>query len=87
MTERPWPAFLSATAADYLKNLQTADQELVRDLLDIASRSPYGWPQWQPADPDGQDVRVATVGPLSVVYWVNRHRERLHVIDIVRLPL
>jgi hypothetical protein len=82
-----WPAVLTTTAAGYLKDLAAVDQEQVRDALAIASRDPYGWPQWQPADPDGRDVRVARIGPLAIVYWINVARERLLVIDVNRLPL
>lgn len=36
-------------------------------------------------DPEGEDLRTASVGPLTVVYWINRTGQRLHVIDIVWL--
>ncbi|WP_329321535.1 hypothetical protein [Streptomyces sp. NBC_01262] len=36
-------------------------------------------------DIEGEDLRTASVGPLTVVYWINRTRQRLHVIDIVWL--
>lgn len=60
-------------------------QEMVRDVLDIAVRSPWGWPQWNAGDPEGEDVRAASVGQLSVVYTVNRLTRHLSVLDIVWL--
>jgi hypothetical protein len=58
---------------------------MVRDVLDIASRTPWGWPQWNPEDPEGEDVRAAAIGQLSVVYVINRLNEHLAVLDIVWL--
>ncbi|WTX01085.1 hypothetical protein OG216_47595 (plasmid) [Streptomycetaceae bacterium NBC_01309] len=55
---------------------------MTRDVLDIASRAPWGWPQWDPTDPDGEDMRMASVGPLVVVFWVNRVRQRINVRDV-----
>jgi len=80
-----WPAVLSKEAAGVLADLPPDAQELVRDALALAGRAPYGWPQFQPADPDGADVRVAQVGLVTVVYWVNQPRSRLWVLDIVWL--
>lgn len=80
-----WPAYLSKQAAGVLADLPPDVQELVRDALALAGRAPYGWPQFQSADPDGTDVRVAQVGLVTVVYWVNAARSRLWVLDIVWL--
>jgi len=80
-----WPARLSPNAAKALASLPDHAQEMVRDVLDIASRSPWGWPVWDTTDIEGEDLRTASVGPLTVVYWINRTRQRLHVIDIVWL--
>ncbi|GAA1240554.1 hypothetical protein GCM10009665_34270 [Kitasatospora nipponensis] len=85
MTARPWPTRLSPQAAKTLSALPQPARELVRDVLDIAARTPWGWPQWDSTDLDGEDVRCASVGPLTVVYLVNRGAERLHVIDVVWL--
>ncbi|MEV6408671.1 hypothetical protein AB0M58_38015 [Streptomyces bobili] len=60
-------------------------KEMVRDVLDIAVRSPWGWPQWNTGDPEGEDVRAASIGQLSVVYVINRLTRRLSVLDIVWL--
>jgi hypothetical protein len=35
-----------------------------------------------PTDPDGEDMRMASVGPLVVVFWVNRIRQRINVLDV-----
>ncbi|MFH8260456.1 hypothetical protein [Streptomyces roseolus] len=45
MTEQPWAARLSPQAAKALTALPDPAREMVRDLLDIAVRSPWGWPQ------------------------------------------
>ncbi|MER6456528.1 hypothetical protein ABT270_28585 [Streptomyces sp900105245] len=58
---------------------------MVRDVLDIAVRSPWGWPQWNTGDPEGEDVRSASVGQLSVVYVINRLTRHLAVLDVVWL--
>ncbi|MDX2692213.1 hypothetical protein [Streptomyces ipomoeae] len=78
-----WPARLSPNASKTLAALEAQVQEMVRDVLDIASRQPWGWSQWDPTDVEGEDLRTASVGPLTVVYWINRPREHLYVLDIV----
>ncbi|WP_405785649.1 hypothetical protein [Streptomyces sp. NBC_01367] len=83
--EEPWAVRLSPQAAKTLAELPGPARETVRDVLDIAVRSPWGWPQWNAGDPEGQDVRAASVGQLSVVYVVNRLTRRLSVLGIVWL--
>ncbi|MEU9235591.1 hypothetical protein [Streptomyces subrutilus] len=78
-----WPARLAPQAANYLAALDPHVQEMVRDVLDIASRSPWSWPQWDRTDPEGEDVRCASIGRLTVVYWVNRSLGRLRVLSVV----
>lgn len=78
-----WPARLSPNASKTLAALETPVQEMVRDVLDIASRQPWGWPQWDQTDLEGGDLRSAAVGPLTVVYFINRPHEHLYVLDIV----
>ncbi|MGW7261075.1 hypothetical protein [Streptomyces sp. NPDC054834] len=41
------------------------------------------WPQWDPSDVEGEDLRQGSVGPLTVQYWINRAHEHLYVLDIV----
>ncbi|WP_234328009.1 hypothetical protein [Streptomyces sp. NRRL F-2664] len=76
---------LSPQAVKTLAELPDPARETVRDVLDIAVRSPWGWPQWNAGDPEGEDVRAASVGQLSVVYFANRLAHRLSVLGIVWL--
>ncbi|MFF3015625.1 hypothetical protein [Streptomyces sp. NPDC057939] len=48
MTARPWAARLSPQAAKTLSDLPDPAKETVRDVLDIAVRSPWGRPQQHP---------------------------------------
>lgn len=83
MTAGPWAVRLSAQAAKTLTELPDHAKESVRDVLDLAVRSPWGWPQWNTGDPDGEDVRAASVGQMSVVYVINRLTRHLSVLDII----
>ncbi|MEU9428592.1 hypothetical protein AB0D87_38240 [Streptomyces sp. NPDC048342] len=85
MSDQTWPARLSPAASRYLAAVEPAVQELVGDILDIASRAPLHWPQWDTSDPEGADMRAAAVGQLSLIYWINRTTEppHLYVLDIV----
>ncbi|MCX5166242.1 hypothetical protein OOK39_45230 [Streptomyces sp. NBC_00264] len=47
--------------------------------------SAWGFPQWNASDPEGEDVRAASAGQLSVIYFLNRHQRHLSVLDIVWL--
>ncbi|MET8631040.1 hypothetical protein ABZW30_46430 [Kitasatospora sp. NPDC004669] len=85
MSDRVWPARLSPQAAKTFAELPPHARQMVADLLDIASRTPWGWPQWDATDVEGEDIRSASIGQLSLVYLVNRPAGRLHVIDIVWL--
>lgn len=83
MTDQPWAVRLSPQAAKALTELPEHAKEMVRDVLDIAVRSPWGWPEWNAGDPEGEDVRAASVGQLSVVYVINRLTRHLSVLDII----
>ncbi|MFG2425165.1 hypothetical protein ACGFWD_39920 [Streptomyces sp. NPDC048448] len=85
MTDAPWGVRLSAQAAKVLAELPESATEMVRDVLDLAVRTPWGWPQWNAGDPEGEDVRAASIGQLSVVYFINRQLRHLSVLDIVWL--
>lgn len=74
---------LSPHAAKVLSTLPDHAREMVRDVLDLAVRSPWGWPQWDTGDPEGDDVRAASVGQLSVVYVINRLTRHLAVLDLI----
>ncbi|MEU1319542.1 hypothetical protein [Streptomyces tibetensis] len=60
-------------------------QETVRDVLDIAGRDLWSFPPFEARDPEGEDVRSASVGQLTAVYWINRAAGLLYIVDIVRL--
>lgn len=85
MSGEPWPARLSPQAAKTAVELPGHAQEMLRDVLDIAARSPWGFSQWDTSDPEGEDVRAASVGQLSVIYFINRPHRHLSVLDIVWL--
>ncbi|AUY53625.1 hypothetical protein [Streptomyces sp. CB01881] len=85
MSDRAWPARLSPQAGKAFVELPPHVQQMAGDLLDIASCAPWGWPQWDATDPEGEDMRCASIGQLSLVYLVNRLSGRLHVISIVWL--
>ncbi|WP_344581824.1 lasso peptide biosynthesis B2 protein [Streptomyces lunalinharesii] len=55
------------------------------DVLDAAAGSPWGFSQWDTDDPEGEDVRIGSVGQLSVIYFANRALRHLSVLDIVWL--
>ncbi|MEU6112948.1 hypothetical protein ABZ840_00020 [Streptomyces sp. NPDC047117] len=58
---------------------------MLRDVLELASRGPRGRPAWDRSDPEGEDLRGAAIGRLTVTYWINRPVGRLYVIDITWL--
>ncbi|MEU7556480.1 hypothetical protein AB0B01_29860 [Streptomyces sp. NPDC044571] len=80
-----WPARLSPQAAKVLTALPGHAVEMVRDVLDLASRDPWSFPPFDSRDPEGEDIRSASVGQLTAVYFINRSSGRLYVIDIVWL--
>ncbi|MET9663043.1 hypothetical protein [Streptomyces sp. NPDC006510] len=45
----------------------------------------WGFRQWNAEDLEGEDVRYASVGQLSLTYWVNRPLRRQTVLNIVWL--
>ncbi|MGI5478676.1 hypothetical protein [Streptomyces lavendofoliae] len=83
MSDEPWAVRLSPKPAKTLTELPDHAKQTVRDVLDIAVRSPWGWPQWNAGDPEGEDVRAASIGQLSVVYVINRLTRHLSVLDII----
>jgi hypothetical protein len=60
-------------------------EDMVWDVLDAAAADPWGFRQWDVGDPEGEDVRIASVGQLSVIYFANRALRHLSVLDIVWL--
>ncbi|MCX5443811.1 MULTISPECIES: hypothetical protein [unclassified Streptomyces] len=78
-----WLRFrFSASAAKVLDTLPEHAEEVVWDVLDAAAADPWGFRQWNADDPEGEDVRLASVGQLSLFYWINRPRHRLAVLNI-----
>lgn len=78
-------ARLSSKAQDVLTALPDHARQIVRDVLDIAGRDPWAFPPFDSRDPEGEDVRSASVGQLTAVYWINRPAGRLYVIDLIWL--
>ncbi|MFF3518196.1 hypothetical protein [Streptomyces sp. NPDC002573] len=78
-------ARLSPKARDFLTALSDHAQRIVGDVLDIADRDPWSFPPFDSRDPEGENVRSASVGQLSIVYWINRQAGRLYGVDIVWL--
>ncbi|MGW9068586.1 hypothetical protein ACWGQT_03960 [Streptomyces yangpuensis] len=85
MTAQPYAVRLSAPAAKVLDTLPEHAEDTVWDVLDAAAADPWGFPQWNADDAEGEDVRYASVGQLSLTYWVNRPLHRLTVLNIVWL--
>lgn len=79
-----WAVRLSVQAAKTLTGLPDHAKETARDILDIAVRFPWGWPQWDVGDAEGEDIRAA-VGQLSGINVINRLTRGVSVLDIVWL--
>ncbi|MFG2569158.1 hypothetical protein ACGFR6_27495 [Streptomyces sp. NPDC048567] len=85
MTEQPYAVRFSAPAAKALTTLPEHIEDTVWDVLDAAAGNPWGFQQWNADDPEGEDVRHASVGQLSLTYWINRPLCRLSVLTITCL--
>ncbi|WP_406363834.1 hypothetical protein OID55_41550 (plasmid) [Streptomyces sp. NBC_00715] len=72
-------------AAKVLDGLPEHAEQNLWDVLDAAAGNPWGFPQWDAGDPEGEDVRIATIGPLSVIFFANRAMRHLSVLDVVWL--
>jgi hypothetical protein len=83
VTGQPYAIRLSPPAAKVLAALPEHVEDMVWDVLDAAASNPYGFPQWDVGDPKGEDVRIASVGQLSVIHFANRTLRHLAVPDIV----
>ncbi|WP_406835017.1 hypothetical protein ACICHK_41330 (plasmid) [Streptomyces sp. AHU1] len=82
MTEQPYAVYFSAPAAKVLDTLPEQVEDMVWDVLDATAADPWGFEQWNTEDPEGENVRHASVGQFSLTYWVNR---RLSVLTITWL--
>ncbi|KOG56895.1 hypothetical protein ADK75_06165 [Streptomyces virginiae] len=79
----PYAVYFSMTAVDALDIVPDHVKEMVWSLLETAQVYPYGFQQWDEADSDGRDVRLASVGQLYLTYWVNQPLHRLSVLSVV----
>ncbi|MGK5548476.1 hypothetical protein ACSNOH_27655 [Streptomyces sp. URMC 127] len=55
------------------------------DILAALAADPWGFGQFDTDDDEGEDVRYAAVGQLSVTSWINRPLHSLTVLNIVWL--
>ncbi|MFJ8010825.1 hypothetical protein [Streptomyces fagopyri] len=85
MTAQPYAVRFSASAAKILGTLPEHVEDMVWDVLDAAAADPWGFRQWNADDPEGEDVRYASFGQVSLTYWVNRPPRRLSVLTITWL--
>jgi len=85
VTEAPHAVRISSQAAKALDTLPEHVEDTVWDVLDAAAAAPWGFHQWNEDDPEGDDVRYASVGQMSLTYWINRPLRRLTVLNIVWL--
>ncbi|MFM9700060.1 hypothetical protein [Streptomyces europaeiscabiei] len=68
-----------------LTTLPEHAEQMVWDVLVAAAADPWGFGQWDADDPEGEDVRIASVGQLSVIYFTNRALRRLSAHRLARL--
>ncbi|MCX4428442.1 hypothetical protein [Streptomyces mirabilis] len=83
VTAQPYAVRFSAPAAKVLDTLPRHVEDTVWDVLDAAAADPWGFGQWNADDPEGEDVRYASVGQLSLTagawraeharQWSRRH--------------
>lgn len=85
MTGQSYAIRFSTSAAKVLGTLPEHAEETAWDILDAAAADPWGFPRWNPDDPEGQDVRLASAGRLSLTHWINRPLRRLSVVNILWL--
>ncbi|MFD5372691.1 hypothetical protein [Streptomyces sp. NPDC127103] len=85
MSPSPYAVRVSAPAAKVLDALPEHAVDTVWDILAAAADDPFGFRQFDTDDDEGEDVRYAAVGQLSVTFWVNRPLNSLTVLNIVWL--
>ncbi|MFE6335888.1 hypothetical protein ACFVP3_37215 [Streptomyces sp. NPDC057806] len=85
MSPSPYAVRVSAPAAKFLDFLPEHAVDTVWDILAAAAADPWGFRQFDTDDEEGEDVRYAAVGQLSVTYWINRPMHSLTVLNIVWL--
>ncbi|WP_406187361.1 hypothetical protein [Streptomyces sp. NBC_01006] len=86
MSLQPYAVRIWSPAAKVLAALPEHAEETVWGTCSTLPRPTRGaFRQWDPADPEGEDVRIASAGRLSVIHFVNRPLRHLSVLDIVWL--
>ncbi|MER5887016.1 hypothetical protein ABT160_24595 [Streptomyces sp. NPDC001941] len=85
MTARPYEVRFSLPSAKVLDALPEHARATVWNVLDAAAADPFGFQPFNTDDPEGEDVRHAFVGQLSLTYWINRPLHRLSVLTITWL--
>nr|WP_203643350.1 hypothetical protein [Streptomyces sp. SID14478] len=81
----PYAVRVSAPAAKVLDALPEHAEDIVWDILAAAAADPWGFRRFDTDDEEGEDVRYAAVGQLSLTYWINRPLQSMTVLNIVWL--
>ncbi|MET9661800.1 hypothetical protein [Streptomyces sp. NPDC006510] len=84
MTAQSYAVRFSAPAAKVLDALPERAEEVVWTSWTLP-RPTRGAFAVDADDPEGEDVRLASVGQPSLTYWINRPLHRLSVLNIVWL--
>ncbi|MFD7861449.1 hypothetical protein [Streptomyces sp. NPDC057682] len=85
MSPAPYAVRVSASAAKALEALPEHAEDTVWDLLAAAAADPWGFEQFDRDDDEGEDIRYAALGQLSITYWINRPLHSLTVLSILWL--
>ncbi|MGW2841880.1 hypothetical protein ACWCWD_29345 [Streptomyces sp. NPDC001493] len=85
MSTSPYAVRVSAPAAKTLDALPEHAVDTAWDILAAAADDPWGFRQFDTSDEEGEDIRYAAVGQLSVTFWINRPLHSLTVLNIVWL--
>ncbi|MFF3208430.1 hypothetical protein [Streptomyces sp. NPDC002962] len=80
----PYAVRVSALAAKVLDAVPEHAVDTVWDILAAAAADPWEFRQFDD-DYEGEDVRYAAGGQLSVTFWINRPLRSLTVLNIVWL--
>lgn len=85
MSPSPYAVRISAAAAKALDVLPDHAEDTAWDILTAAAADPWGFQQFDADDDEGEDIRYAAIGQLSLTYWINRRLHSLTVLNIVWL--
>ncbi|MCA1222243.1 hypothetical protein [Streptomyces sp. 8L] len=83
MSPSPYAVRVCAPAAKVLGSLPEHAVDTMWDILAAAAADPWGFRQFDTDDDEGEDVRYAAVGQLSLTFWINRPLDSLTVLNIV----